>query len=119
MEPARRRISLVESCRHNRDMLVLYLVHRGHWVETVGSAGTALARAPYDGFDVLLTGIWRTDANGWSLLTELRKRGALPPCVVTMSSMHMHDGRALSEAAGCHAHLARPFPLAELAAALA
>ena len=53
-------------------MLAFYLVHLGHWVESVGGVGTALARAPYDGFDVLLTGIWRPDTNGWSLLTELR-----------------------------------------------
>ncbi len=99
-------------------MLVLYLVHLGHWVESVGGVGTALARAPYDGFDVLLTGIWRPDANGWSLLAELRKRGELPHRVITMSSMHMHQGRALSQAAGCHAHLARPFSLVELEAAL-
>ncbi len=99
-------------------MLVFYLVHLGHWVESVSGIGTALARAPYDGFDVLLTGIWRLDANGWSLLTELRKRGELPRRVITMSSMQMHQGRALSQAAGCHAHLARPFPLTELEAAL-
>ncbi len=99
-------------------MLVFYLVHLGHWVESVGGVGTALARAPYDGFDVLLTGIWRPDANGWSLLDELRKRGQLPRRVITMSSMQMDQGRALSQAAGCHAHLARPFPLTELEAAL-
>lgn len=99
-------------------MLTLHLVHRGHWVESVGGAGTALARSPYDGFDVLLTSIWKPDAAGWSLLSELKRRGELPPRVITMSSMHMHQGRVLSEAAGCYAHLARPFPLAELDAAL-
>ena len=113
-----RRIFLVESCPHNHAMLVFYLTHRGHWVESANGIGTALARLPYDGFDVLLTGIWRPDANGWSLLEELRKRGELPPRVITMSAMPMDQGRTLSEAAGCHAHLARPFPLSELDAAL-
>ena len=95
-------------------MLVLHLVHGGHWVESVAGIGTALARMPYDGFDVLLTGIWRPDANGWSLLEELKRRGELPARVITMSALPIHQGRALSEAAGCYGHLAKPFPLSEL-----
>ena len=74
-------------------MLVFYLVHLGHWVESVSGIGTALARAPYDGFDVLLTGIWRPDANGRSLLSELRKRGELPQRVITMSCKCIKAGR--------------------------
>ena len=112
------RIFLIEGHASNRDMLVLYLVHLGHWVECATGVAQAVARAPYDGFDVLLTGIWRPDADGWSLLTELRERGELPRRVISMSAMNMHEGHALSQAAGCHAHLARPFPLEELKAAL-
>ena len=109
---------VVDTDMHHRAFLVFYLVHLGHWVESEAGPGAALDRLHYDGFDVLLTRIWRPDANGWSLLEELRKRDKLPPRVVTMSAMNMQEGRALSLAAGCHAHLAVPFLLPELQAAL-
>ena len=113
------RILLVDDHAGCQDMLAWYLVHKGHWVECVGGAGTALERLRFDGFDVLLTDIWRPDATGWSLLAELKKRGTLPPRVITMGAMNLREGRKLSQAAGAHAHLAKPLRLSELEAALA
>lgn len=114
----RLRILVVDAHPSHRAMLVMFLVHLGHWVESVGGPGMALDRLHHDGFDVLLTSVWRSDAQGWSLLAELRKRGELPRRVITMCATPKPDAPTLSQAAGAHAHLVLPFPLAELEAAL-
>ena len=118
MASKRLRILLVDDHPGCREVLAWYLVHRGHWVECIGGPGSALDRLHYQGFDVLLTDIWRPDATGWSLLAELKKRGELPARVITMGAMSETEGRKLSQAAGCHAHLAKPLQLSKLEAAL-
>ena len=95
-------------------MLALVLTHLGHRVRTVPDAGTALDRARQDQFDVLLTDIYLPNRNGWDFLAELRVRRISPPHIISMSAMHIDDARGPSKAAGCCAHLVKPFSVPEL-----
>ena len=118
MEQKPLRILVVEDHQDTREFIVLFLADSGHWVESAPDGGTALARMRQDGFDVLLTDVSLPDMEAWDLLGELRLHGCLPPRVVTMSAMNGEKGRALSLAAGCHAHLLKPFKASEIEAAI-
>lgn len=99
-------------------MIVWFLVHLGHWVESAPDAGTALDRLWQDDFDVLLTDVFLPNKSGWSFLEVLRARGQAPPRIISMSTMHVNDARPLSQAAGCYGHLVMPFRISELEALL-
>ena len=51
-------------------VLELFLADRGYWVEGVCDAATALERLLQDGFDMLLTDTWLSDALGWNFLNH-------------------------------------------------
>lgn len=99
-------------------MLVLCLTQLGHWVESTGSAGTAIDRLQQDGFDVLMTDLWLPDAHDWDFLGELRARHVLPPHVVSVEAVLLRDAAQRSKAAGCCAHIAQSFRVSEVVAAL-
>jgi signal transduction histidine kinase len=70
-----RRVLLVEDHEDSREFMRALLVHEGHHVEAVRSAGDARARLREAvSFDVLLTDLGLPDANGWDLVREVRVR---------------------------------------------
>ena len=113
------RILIVEDHRDTRHTLEAFLVSLGHWVEAVQSTTMALDRLRQDGFDLLLTDVWIGNVSGWNFLQELKASDELPPHVISMSAMPVEDARGPSEAAGCCAHLVKPFRVGELEQALA
>ena len=112
-------ILVVEDHGDTRDVLGILVVMLGHRCETACDAEAALVSAAKGTFDVLLTDIHLPGMDGWQLLEELGGRGHLPRRVISMSAGIPHEGAARSRAAGCHAHLGKPFLVETLEAALA
>ena len=101
-----------------RQVLGIFLETFGHRARFAADAGSALVSAGREKFDVLLTDIGLPGRDGWALLQELEARDQLPPVRISMSACHSGKESARSEAAGCRAHLVKPFRPEELAAAL-
>lgn len=78
----------------------------------------ALAEAANQRFDALLTDVNLPGMEGWELLKELASLGQLPPLVFSMSAGDNYIQAERSKAAGCHAHLVKPFRPGELEALL-
>lgn len=118
MKAASLHILVVEDHADIRAGLGLGLDLLGHRAEFAVDVGSALLKAATTGFDVLLTDIGLPGRDGWALLAELGSRRRLPAVSITMSAGDAHVSSARSRAAGCRAHLVKPFSLEELEAAL-
>ena len=112
-------ILLVDDHADTRKMLGMFLALLGHGFESAGDVAVALGKAGRGPFDVLLTDVHMPGASGWDLVRELSARGHLPSLVISMSAGVVEAEAVQSKAAGCHAHLRKPFPVGELEAALA
>ena len=112
------KILVAEDHADTRTMLQMFLSLLGHRCDLACDADGALTRAAASAFDVLLTDVHMPRMDGWELVQELRARGHLPAHVISMSAGLVEEP-AQSQAAGCHAHLVKPFRVNELEAALA
>ncbi len=112
-------VLVVEDHADTRNMLGMFLRHLGHCCYLAPDAQSALERAVDNPFDVLLTDVHMPGMDGWGLVKALAAGGQLPRLVVSMSAGVSEEEEAQSKAAGCHAHLLKPFALGDLEAALA
>ena len=112
------KVLVVEDHPDTLTVLGMVLELLGHRCTLAPDAGAALARTAHERFDALFTDINLPGRDGWELLRELALRGQLPPLVISMSAADNFTQRRRSQAAGCHAHLIKPFRPEELEAAL-
>ena len=112
------RVLVLESDPSTRDFFKMCLEHLGHQTLLSADAGSVFRAAQEARFDVLLADVQPRDHGCWELIEQLRHGGWLPSRVVSMSVSSCQQTVALSENAGCFAHLVKPFRIAELQAAL-
>ncbi|OYW70275.1 MAG: hypothetical protein B7Z37_31255 [Verrucomicrobia bacterium 12-59-8] len=109
-------ILLVEDHKDTNRLLRMSLERRGHTVTTAGSVAEARAAFPTTHANVLISDIGLPDGDGWELLREIRSASAIP--AVAMSGYGCAEDLRRSQDAGFHAHLVKPFKVAELEAVL-
>ena len=112
-------VLVVEDHDDTRKMLKMFLELLGHRCEVAEDTGVAISRASEGAFDALLTDVHMPGRNGFDLVQQLRESKCLPLLVISMSAGVVEQEATRSKAAGCHAHLLKPFPLTELEVALA
>ena len=112
-------ILVVEDHDDSRTALTWLLNGFGHQVKAVSDADKALVVLSQTKVDVLLTDIMMPGCSGLELVRELKAADCLPPRVISMSILHEWDALPASRAAGCHAHLVKPFATGALTKALA
>ena len=111
-------ILVVEDHADTRAGLAVVLDGLGYRYELACDADEALIMAARTPFDVLLTDVYMPRLSGWRLVRQLKADGHLPAQVVSMSASGAALETVQSNMAGCHAHLRKPFGIAELTAAL-
>ncbi len=109
MRSASLRVLVVEDHRDTREILGLFLGILEHRVELAPDVDAALAKAQAREFDVLITDVQLSGREGWELIQELQAGGQLPPFVISMSAGDDFEQATRSKAAGCRAHLVKPF----------
>ena len=109
MEEQTLQILIVEDHPGVRSILGKFLHCLGHSVALACDADSALQRLAEQKFDVLLIDVGLPDRNAWHLIAEVRARGHLPPLLVSMSAHNTGTEAVRSKAAGCQAHLHKPF----------
>ena len=109
MEQKKLRILVVDDYADTRQALVWFLETLGHRADSAPDIGTALDRLTLSVFDVLLMDVRMHRTSDWDFLRVLRERGQLPSRVISMSTSHFGATHESSKAAGCRAHLVKPF----------
>jgi CheY-like chemotaxis protein len=105
-------ILIVDDAADVRTLLSVCFLHAGHMVVTARHGAEALACVAAHAPDLLITDLRMPVLDGLALLRGLRAAGHadLPVIVLTGQSAD----RAAARAAGAHAFLVKPVPLAEL-----
>ena len=111
-------VLVVEDHADTREGLAMVLEGLGYRYALARDAAEALFMAASMSFDVLLTDVYMPRLSGWRLVRQLKTDGHLPAQVVSMSASGAALETVQSNMAGCHAHLRKPFGIAELTAAL-
>ncbi|MEO6567287.1 MAG: ATP-binding protein [Opitutaceae bacterium] len=115
-DPVRIRVLLVEDHQPTSVVLARLLKRRGFAVIVAASVAQAIKAAEENEFDLVVSDIGLPDGDGYSLMTTLQERHALPGIAVTGYGMQGDIER--SEAAGFLAHVTKPVSVRALEAAL-
>lgn len=115
------RILIVEDTPDFRQMMVEMLETAGHRVAAAENGNAALAQLERDSFDLLVTDVLMPESDGIELIRALGRKGwSLPILAVSGGGRNLPAAvsLALTEAAGAHRTLFKPFRAAELLAAV-
>jgi PAS domain S-box-containing protein len=110
------RVLLVEDHEPTRTALTQLLMRRSYKVVTAGSIAEARNLAAAQSFNLVVSDIGLPDGNGYDLMTELQKNGAVKGIALTGYGMEQDVAR--SRAAGFVAHLTKPVSIQSLESAL-
>jgi two-component system, OmpR family, response regulator CpxR len=86
----------------------------GYAIEAVHDGSTGLARAMEGSFDLILLDVMLPGLDGFEVLTQLRRRSAVP--VVMLTARGAQEDRVIGLNAGADDYLPKPFGPEELAA---
>jgi two-component system, OmpR family, response regulator CpxR len=89
----------------------------GYSVEAAHDGATGLARAVEGGFDLILLDVMLPGLDGFELLTQLRRRSAVP--VIMLTARGEQEDRVMGLNAGADDYLGKPFGPEELDARMA
>lgn len=115
------RILIVEDAPDVRQMMRDILETAGHDVVEAENGNTAVRQMESGGFDVLVTDVVMPESDGIELIRTLAEQGRkVPILAVSGGGRHLPAAvsLALTEAAGAHRTLFKPFRAAELLAAV-
>jgi signal transduction histidine kinase len=110
------RVLLVEDHEPTRTALTQLLMRRSYKVITAGSIAEARTLATAQNFNLVVSDIGLPDGNGYDLMAELQKNGAVKGIALTGYGMEQDVAR--SRAAGFVAHLTKPVSIQSLESAL-
>jgi CheY-like chemotaxis protein len=110
------RILLVEDHRDTLHALSRLLSHFGYDISTAGDARSALDMINTKKFDVVLCDIALPDGNGYDVVVEAKRKGAVK--AVAISGLAGHDDIERGKEAGFDYHLAKPVDFHELRSVL-
>lgn len=113
---ARPHILLVDDSALVTSALTVLFEETGHDVSVAGSVREAVDTASARPVDVMLLDLSLPDGDGLAALTELRARNAEPRVTAALTGRDAAEVHARCMAAGCHAVLVKPVPIAELLA---
>lgn len=114
------RLLLVEDERPFRELLEAFLRSQGYSVETVTDGQSAVRTLQAQRFDLIITDLCMPRFDGMELLTYMRKSNCQLP-IIAMSGGVGGEMAGMLRAAkllGAKHTLTKPFPLADLAAAV-
>ncbi len=109
------RILVVEDEQHLADGLRFNLEAEGYQVEVLDNGDEALQRIAANIFDVLVLDVMLPGKDGFTVMSELRKRGQYIPTLMLTARGHPDDVLR-GFAAGADDYLTKPFELAILIA---
>ncbi len=110
------RVLLVEDHEPTRTALTQLLMRRSYKVISAGSIAEARILASAQNLHLVISDIGLPDGNGYELMAELKKDGAVKGIALTGYGMEQDVAR--SRAAGFVAHLTKPVGIRSLEAAL-
>jgi signal transduction histidine kinase len=110
------RVLLVEDHEPTRTALTQLLMRRSYKVITASSIAEARILATAQSFNLVVSDIGLPDGNGYDLMTELQKNGAVKGIALTGYGMEQDVAR--SRDAGFVAHLTKPVSIQSLETAL-
>jgi signal transduction histidine kinase len=110
------RVLLVEDHEPTRTALTQLLMRRSYKVTTAGSIAEARTLAAAQSFNLVVSDIGLPDGNGYDLMAELKKNGAVKGIALTGYGMEQDVAR--SRDAGFVAHLTKPVSIQSLESAL-
>lgn len=110
------RVLLVEDHEPTRTALTQLLMRRSYKVVTAGSIAEARVVAAGQSFNLVVSDIGLPDGNGYDLMAELQKNGAVKGIALTGYGMEQDVAR--SRQAGFVAHLTKPISIQSLEIAL-
>ena len=110
------RILVVEDHGDTLEALSRLLNHFGHDISTAGDARSALDMINGKEFDVVLCDIALPDGNGYDVIMEAKRKGAVK--AVAISGFAAHDDIERGRKAGFDFHLAKPVDFHELRSVL-
>lgn len=110
------RILLVEDHRDTLHALSRLLSHFGYDISTAGDARSALDMINTKKFDVVLCDIALPDGNGYDVVVEAKRKGAVK--AVALSGFAGRDDIERGREAGFDYHLAKPVDFHELRSVL-
>jgi len=110
------RVLLVEDHEPTRIALTQLLMRRSYKVITAASIAEARTLAAAQNFNLVVSDIGLPDGNGYDLMAELQKNGAVKGIALTGYGMEQDVAR--SHAAGFVAHLTKPVSIQSLEVAL-
>ena len=110
------RILLVEDHRDTLDALSRLLSHFGYDISTAGDARSALDMINTRKFDVVLCDIALPDGNGYDVVVQAKRKGAVK--AVAISGFAGRDDIERGREAGFDYHLAKPVDFHELRSVL-
>ena len=108
----RLRILVVEDHSDTLQALSRLLNHFGHEISTAGNARSALKMINTKKFDVVLCDIALPDGNGYDVIVEAKRKGAVK--AVALSGFAARDDIERGRKAGFDFHLAKPVDFHEL-----
>ncbi len=106
----KQRILVVDDSEDMRDLLQRLLERAGYRVVVAQDGQASLTQAKRHHPDLILMDLSLPDMDGWEAVRHLRKRrefGTIPILAVTAHVSPFEEDRAM--AAGCTAHLGKPF----------
>ncbi len=107
------RILAVEDSKDNQDLISIFLSKTGASVEFANTGEEALERAMKGNFDVILMDLGLPGISGCETTRKLRELGFDRP-IVALTGHAMQTDFVKTEAAGCNAHLCKPFKQSQL-----
>jgi PAS domain S-box-containing protein len=110
------RVLLVEDHEPTRTALTQLLMRRSYKVISAASVAEARILAAAQNFNFVISDIGLPDGNGYELMAELKKNGAIKGIALTGYGMEQDVAR--SRAAGFVAHLTKPVSIQSLETAL-
>jgi CheY-like chemotaxis protein len=110
------RILVVEDHSDTLEALSRLLNHFGHEISTAGDARSALDMINSKEFDVVLCDIALPDGNGYEVIAEAKRKGAVK--AVALSGLAARDDIERGRKAGFDFHLAKPVDFHELRSVL-
>ena len=111
------RILIVEDTPDFRQMMVDVLEAAGHEVDEAENGNAAIVRMGKGGFDLIVTDVLMPESDGIELIRALGRKGwKIPVLAVSGGGRNLPAAvsLALTEAAGAHRTLFKPFRAAEL-----
>ncbi len=107
------KILLADDSNDNLFLASRILVKNGGNVVTVSNGKLAVAAASDESFDLILMDIQMPEMDGYEATKILRNMGCKIP-IVALTAHAMNEEIALTLAAGCNAHLTKPFNQVEM-----